>query len=101
MLDCFRLSHAGTTATDTELPVKQSEAQEIDLADSGDVLARYECLELEVRDVTSNSSATAPMQVGGLKTRLLEILKQSILKGVPDGLKETGQSWRIIGAGMV
>ncbi len=53
------------------LPVQQPESQDIDLAGTGDVLARYECLELEVRDVTSSSSATAPMQVGGLKTRLL------------------------------
>ena len=37
----------------------------------------------------------------GLKTRLLEILKQSIQNGVPDGLKERGHNWRIIGAGMV
>ncbi len=53
------------------LPVQQAESQEIDLAGSGDVLARYECMELEVRDVSSSSSAAAPMQVGGLKTRLL------------------------------
>lgn len=53
------------------LPVQQPEAQEIDLAGSGDILARYDCKELEVRDVTSNSSGTAPMQVGGLNTRLM------------------------------
>ena len=37
----------------------------------------------------------------GVKTRLLEILKQSILNGLPDGLKDTdsGQTIRIIGAG--
>ncbi len=34
----------------------------------------------------------------GVKTRLLEILRQSILKGVPHGMKEKGSHWRIIGA---
>ena len=53
------------------LPVQQPEAQEIDLAGSEDLLARYECRELEVRDVTSRSAGTSPMQVGSLKTRLL------------------------------
>lgn len=33
-----------------------------------------------------------------VKTRLLEILRQSILKGVPDGLREQKPAWRIIGA---
>ncbi|MDH3431240.1 MAG: type VI secretion system baseplate subunit TssK [Gammaproteobacteria bacterium] len=53
------------------LPVQQPEAQEIDLAGSEDLLARYDCRELEVRDVTSRSAGTSPMQVGSLKTRLL------------------------------
>ena len=53
------------------LPVKQPEAQEIDLAGSEDVLARYDCRELDVRDVTSQAAGTAPMQVGSLSTRLL------------------------------
>lgn len=53
------------------LPVQQPEAQEIDLAGSDDILARYDCKELEVRDVTSRSAGAVPMQVGGLKTRLL------------------------------
>ena len=53
------------------LPVQQPEAQEIDLAGSEDLLARYECRELEVRDITSRSAGTSPMQVGSLKTRLL------------------------------
>jgi type VI secretion system protein ImpJ len=53
------------------LPVQQPEAQEIDLAGSEDLLARYDCRELEVRDVTSRSAGTAPMQVGSLKTKLL------------------------------
>ena len=53
------------------LPVRQAESQEIDLSGSEDVLARYECKELEVRDVTSGSSGTAPMQVGGVKARLM------------------------------
>ena len=37
----------------------------------------------------------------GVKTRLLEILKQAILKGLPDGLKDTegARTMRIIGAG--
>lgn len=53
------------------LPVRQPESQEIDLSGSDDVLARYECRELEVRDVTSGSAGTAPMQVGSVKTRLM------------------------------
>lgn len=53
------------------LPVQQPEAQEIDLAGSEDLLARYDCRELEVRDVTSRSAGTSPMQVGSLKTKLL------------------------------
>jgi type VI secretion system protein ImpJ len=53
------------------LPVQQPEAQEIDLAGSEDLLARYDCRELEVRDTTSRSAGTSPMQVGSLKTRLL------------------------------
>jgi type VI secretion system protein ImpJ len=53
------------------LPVQQPEAQEIDLAGSEDLLARYDCRELEVRDVTSRTAGTSPMQVGSLKTRLL------------------------------
>lgn len=53
------------------LPVQQPEAQDIDLAGSEDLLARYDCRELEVRDVTSSSAGTAPMQVGSLKTKLL------------------------------
>jgi len=53
------------------LPVMQPESQEIDLAGSEDVLARYDCRELDVRDVTSRSAGTSAMQVGSLKTRLL------------------------------
>ena len=53
------------------LPVQQAEAQEIDLAGSEDVLARYDCRELEVRDVTSGTAGTAPMQVGSVKSRLM------------------------------
>jgi type VI secretion system protein ImpJ len=53
------------------LPVRQAEAQEIDLAGSEDVLARYDCRELEVRDVTSGTAGTAPMQVGSVKSRLM------------------------------
>ena len=53
------------------LPVQQPEAQEIDLEGSEDLLARYDCRELEVRDVTSRSAGASPMQVGSLKTRLL------------------------------
>ena len=53
------------------LPVMQPEAQEIDLSGSDDVLARYECRELEVRDVTSKAAGTSPMQVGGIKSKLL------------------------------
>lgn len=53
------------------LPVQKAAAQEIDLAGSEDVLARYDCKELEVRDVTSSSSASAPMQVGSVKCRLM------------------------------
>ena len=53
------------------LPVQQAEAQEIDLAGSEDVLARYDCRELEVRDVTSGSAGTSPMQVGSVKSRLM------------------------------
>jgi LysR family hydrogen peroxide-inducible transcriptional activator len=34
----------------------------------------------------------------GIKTRLLEILKLSILKGIPDGLMDTDCNWRLIGA---
>jgi DNA-binding MarR family transcriptional regulator len=33
-----------------------------------------------------------------VKTRLLEILRRSVLKGVPDGLKVKRRDWRIIGA---
>jgi len=53
------------------LPVQKPETQEIDLAGSEDILARFECRELEVRDVTSNAAGTSPMQVGSLRTRLL------------------------------
>ncbi len=53
------------------VPVRQPEAQEIDLAGSQDILTRRECREIEVRDVTSQSDGTSPMQVGPLKTRLL------------------------------
>jgi len=53
------------------LPVQQPESQEIDLAGSEDVLARYDCRELEVRDVTSRSAGSSPMQIGSLKTRLM------------------------------
>jgi len=53
------------------LPVQQPESQEIDVSGSEDVLVRYDCRELEVRDVTSNSAGTSPMQVGALKSRLL------------------------------
>jgi type VI secretion system protein ImpJ len=53
------------------LPVRRAEAQEIDLAGSEDVLARYDCIELEVRDVTSGSARTALMQVGSVKARLM------------------------------
>ena len=53
------------------LPVQRPETQEISLAGSEDILARYDCGELEVRDVTSNSAGTAPMQIGSLKTKLL------------------------------
>ena len=53
------------------LPVQKPETQEIDLAGSEDILARYDCRELEVRDVTSSSAGSAPMQIGSLKTRLL------------------------------
>jgi type VI secretion system protein ImpJ len=34
-------------------------------------LARYECREIDVRDVTTQSAGTSPMQVGPLKTRLM------------------------------
>lgn len=53
------------------LPVRRAEAQEIDLAGSEDVLARYDCRELDVRDVTSSSASTSPMQVGSVKSRLM------------------------------
>lgn len=53
------------------LPVQRAEAQEIDLAGSEDVLARYDCRELEVRDVTNGSASTSPMQVGSVKARLM------------------------------
>ncbi len=53
------------------LPVMQPESQEIDLAKSDDVLTRYDCRELEVRDVTSRAAGTSPMQVGSIKSKLL------------------------------
>ena len=53
------------------LPVRRTDAQEIDLGNSGDVLARVNGKEVELRDATSNAAATAPVQVGGLRTRLL------------------------------
>lgn len=34
----------------------------------------------------------------GIKTRLLEVLRQSILNGIPRGLKEKKKDWRIIDA---
>lgn len=37
----------------------------------------------------------------GVKVRLQNILKQSIIDGVPDSLKEKKRSWRIIGVGPV
>ncbi len=53
------------------LPVQRAEAQEVDLAGSEDVLARYDCRELEVRDATSSSANLAPMQIGSVKARLM------------------------------
>lgn len=53
------------------LPVRRTDAQEIDLEGSGDVLPRLKGQELDVRDATSASASTTLMQVGGLKTRLL------------------------------
>jgi len=34
----------------------------------------------------------------GIKTRLLEVLRQAILKKVPEGLKKKGKRWRVIDA---
>ena len=53
------------------VPIRRTDAQEVDLNGTGDVLSRLDAQEIEVRDVTSGSAGTALMQVGGLKTRLL------------------------------
>ena len=34
----------------------------------------------------------------GIKTRLLEVLKMSILQGLPQGIKEKRETWRILDA---
>jgi type VI secretion system protein ImpJ len=53
------------------LPVRRTDAPEIDLEGSGDVLPRLQGQEIDVRDVTGTSAGTTLMQVGGLKTRLM------------------------------
>ena len=53
------------------LPLRRAGALESDRRASADGLARQVIREVELRDVTQETPATAPVEIGGLRTRLI------------------------------
>jgi type VI secretion system protein ImpJ len=53
------------------VPLRRSGALDSDRRQAADGLARQVVREIELRDVTQETAATAPVEVGGLRTRLI------------------------------